>query len=211
MSGRTVIGLSGVAGAGKDLFFNLLSKKMPVRRFALADKLKYECAAWCYTHYDVDPLECSREDKDKIREFLVFHGTSKRKLSEGRHWIDKLDFDIKSFLTNVQTEDTPVITDIRYQEHEKDEVYWLKNELNGVLVHISQYSTPKHGWDCEKYDLLPINSEEKRMDPVLEKNADFLVKWEKIKDDNPLDSDYLNHEVDKFISWYNGKIKKQKK
>jgi hypothetical protein len=206
---RTVIGLSGVAGAGKDLFFNLLSKKLPVRRFALADKLKNECANWCYTHYDIDPLECSREDKDKIREFLVFHGTSKRKLSNGRHWIDKLDFDVKGFLINAQTEDTPVITDIRYQEYETDEVHWLKNELNGVLVHITQYTTPTHGWECEQYELPPVNEEEKRMNPILKENADFLVKWQKIKHDNPLDNDYLNNEVDKFVSWYNEKTKKE--
>ena len=211
MSGRIIIGLSGVAGAGKDLFFNLLSKKLSVRRFALADKLKNECAAWCYTHYDVDPLGCSREEKAKIREFLVFHGTYKRKLSNGRHWIDKLSPDIGSFLLNAQTDDVPVITDIRYQEYDKDEVYWLKNELNGVLVHISQYNVPEHGWPEEKYDLPPANSEEERMDPILEKNADFLVKWEKIKCDNPLDNDYLNSEVDKFVSWYNEKTKKENK
>ena len=49
------------------------------------------------------------------------------------------------------------------------------------------------------------------MDPILEKNADFLVKWEKIKCDNPLDNDYLNSEVDKFVSWYNEKTKKENK
>ena len=108
---------------------------------------------------------------------------------------------------NAQTEDVPVITDIRYQEYDKDEVDWLKNELNGVLVHISQYSTPEHGWECEKYDLLPINSEEKRMDPIIKRNADFLVKWRKINSDNPQDNDYLNSKVEEFVLWYNEKTK----
>jgi hypothetical protein len=206
---RTVIGLAGVAGAGKDLFFNLLSKRMPVRRFALADKLKWECANWCYEQYDIDPLACSREEKEKIREFLVFHGTFKRRLSNGRHWIDKLTPDIQGFLLNVQAEDVPVVTDIRYQEYEGDEVNWLKKELGGVLIHVSQYHTPEHGWECEKYDLQPANEEEERMDPIIKENADFLVKWRKIKCDNPLDNDYLNNEVDKFVSWYNEKVKKE--
>ena len=34
---------------------------------------------------------------------------------------------------------------------------------------------------------------------------EFLVKWEKIKCDNPLDNDYLNGKVDDFILWYNEK------
>tara|TARA_B100000959_G_C14737071_1_gene523392 strand:- start:85 stop:729 length:645 start_codon:yes stop_codon:yes gene_type:complete len=213
-----VIGLSGVAGAGKDLFFDLLSKKMPVRRFALADKLKWDCAKWCYREYDIDPLGCSREEKEQIREFLVFHGTFKRRLSKGQYWINKLGPDIKGFLLNAQTEDIPVITDIRYQEYKKDEVTWVKNELNGVLVHISQYENKevpdKAQWPKTKIGkvfLEPTNEEEKRNDPILIKNADFLVKWKKINSDNPLDNDYLNEEVDKFVSWYNEKTKKENK
>ena len=215
---RMVIGLSGVAGAGKDLFFNLLSKKMPVRRFALADKLKWETAPWCYGEYDIEPMDCTREEKEQIREFLVFHGTFKRRLSKGQYWINKLAPDIKGFLLNAQTEDVPVITDIRYQEYENDEVTWVKDELNGVLVHISQYEwrtvSDKPNWPNTKIGkvfLEPANDAEKRNDPILRENADFLVKWEKINSDNPLDNDYLNEEIDKFVSWYHDKRNKEKK
>ena len=68
---RTVIGLSGVAGVGKDLFFQLLSKKINVRRFALADALKREASIWTYKQYGIDALNCSREEKEVIRRFLV--------------------------------------------------------------------------------------------------------------------------------------------
>ena len=34
---------------------------------------------------------------------------------------------------------TLVITDVRYDEYNNDEVDWLKNELGGTLVHLSQY------------------------------------------------------------------------
>jgi|10_taG_2_1085330.scaffolds.fasta_scaffold00617_14 hypothetical protein len=209
MSLRAPIGVSGVAGAGKDLFFNILSKKMPVRRFALADKLKWECAKWCYDQYDIDPLECTREEKSRIREFLVFHGTFKRRLSKGQHWINKLDPEIKGFLLNAVTEDVPVITDIRYQEYENDEVSWVQDKLNGVLVHVSQYemkeATSKSEWPKKEMKRVfrePVNLEEARQDPILMGKADFLIKWEKIKGDNPLDSAYLNEEVDKFVNWY---------
>jgi hypothetical protein len=216
MNLRTPIGVSGVAAAGKDLFFKILSQKLPVRRFALADKLKDECAAWCYTHYDIDPLACSREDKNKIREFLVFHGTSKRKISKGRYWIDKLDPDIKSFLLNAQTDDIPVVTDIRYSEYPNDEVSWIRDELNGVVVHISQYEnkevSSKREWPKKEIKPVfrePVNFEEARQDPILRQQADFLLKWEKIKDDNPAESEYLNKKVEEFVEWYHGNKKRQ--
>ena len=201
MSLRIPIGISGVAGAGKDLFFNLLSKHLGVRRFALADQLKYDCAAWCYDQYGIDPLDCTREEKDQVRELLVFHGVFKRKLSNGRYWINKLDSQVKSFLTNAQTDDIPVITDIRYQEYEKDEVYWVKNELKGVLVHVSQYQI-KEG---KRHWRDPANPEEARQDPILKNHADFSVEWEKIKCDNPEESEYLNQRVEEFVKWYGGK------
>ena len=198
MNLRTPIGISGVAGAGKDLFFTLLSEHMPVRRFALADQLKYECNQWCYDQYDIEPIDCSREEKEQIRELLVFHGVFKRKLSNGRWWINKLDPKIKSFLINAQTEDIPVVTDIRYQEYEKDEVSWVKNELNGVLVHVSQYQNK----DGKRVWRTPINDEEARQDPILKNHADFSIEWKKIKCDNPNENEYLNQKVEEFAKWY---------
>lgn len=199
------IGISGVAGSGKDLFFNLLSKKLKVRRFALADQLKQECSQWCINQYGIDPTDCTREEKEKIREFLVFHGVFKRKMSNGRHWIERLSYSLRSFLLNAQSEDTPVVTDIRYQEYEKDEVSWLKKELNGALVHISQYQNKdgKRAWKQ------PVNDEEVRQDPILKNHADFCIEWEKIKCDNPLESEYLNGKVEGFIQWYNDKNRKK--
>ena len=200
---RRPIGISGVAGSGKDLFFTLLSKHMSVRRFALADQLKYECNQWCYNEYDIEPIDCSREEKEQIREFLVFHGVFKRKLSNGRWWINKLHTKIQSFLTNAVTDDVPVVTDIRYQEYEKDEVYWLKNELNGVLVHVSQYQNK----DGKRVWKEPVNSEEARQDPILKNHADFSIEWEKIKCDNPEENEYLNQKVKEFTDWYGSKSK----
>ena len=37
-----IVGISGLAGSGKDLFFDSLSKKINAKRFALADELKSE-------------------------------------------------------------------------------------------------------------------------------------------------------------------------
>ena len=37
-----IIGISGVAGSGNDTFFNLLSERVPCRKYSLADELKRE-------------------------------------------------------------------------------------------------------------------------------------------------------------------------
>ena len=73
-----IIGLSGVAGAGKDLFYSLLEQSLPCVKASLADSLKRETSEWCKEHYGIDPLRCTREEKDIIRPFLVFHGVNKR-------------------------------------------------------------------------------------------------------------------------------------
>ena len=196
---RTVIGLGGVAGAGKDLFFSLLSKKLPVRRFALADELKRETTRLCMEAYGVDPTNCTREDKEKIRPFLVDYGTQKRNNSNGRHWVDKLSSQIKGFLLNAVTEDIPVVTDIRYQEYDNDEVYWVKEEMGGVLVHISQFEI--HRATGEKNFLQPANSEEERMDPIVKSLADYEVTWPRVKEDIGR-SAVLNQHVNDFVEWY---------
>lgn len=196
---RTVIGLSGVAGAGKDLFFKLLSKKLNIRRFALADALKREAGMWTYKQYGIDPLNCTREEKEAIRPFLVQHGTQKRRTSKGKYWVNLLDKDIKGFLLNAVTSDVPVITDIRYQEYEGDEVDWLKNDLKGMLVHISQFTTQRSSGTKEY--LRPINEEEERMEPILKDLCDYRIAWPRVED-HLIQSPILNQHVDKFIEWY---------
>ena len=56
-----VIGLAGVAGAGKDLFFKILKESVPnVKRYALADELKEELFEWSHMNYGIDTMRCTR-------------------------------------------------------------------------------------------------------------------------------------------------------
>jgi hypothetical protein len=193
-----IIGLSGVAGAGKDLFFSLLSKKLNCQKFSLADALKEEVAPFLQDQYDINPLTCTREEKDSIRPLLVFHGSFKRNLSEGRHWINKLNKEIKNNLTD----SIVVITDIRYDDYPKDEVYWLKEELGGLLVHISMYEHIDRGFTSYNHYRKPINEEERRNDPEIEAQADYTVEWERVKGD--IDRQLEPH-INAFITWLNRK------
>jgi len=194
-----IIGLSGVAGAGKDLFFGLLSKKLNCQKIALADALKEEVAPFSQDQYGINPLTCTRKEKDLIRPLLVFHGSFKRNLSEGRHWINKLNKEIKNNLTN----SIVIITDIRYDDYPKDEVYWLKEELEGLLVHVSVYKeVPGLCGSHYKSFKQPINEEEARNDPKIKAQADYTVEWRKVKGD--IDRQLEPH-IDTFVAWLNRK------
>tara|TARA_R100000808_G_C2136039_1_gene144370 strand:+ start:213 stop:866 length:654 start_codon:yes stop_codon:yes gene_type:complete len=191
-----IIGISGVAGSGKDTFFEFLSERLPCKKFSLADELKKEVRQWTQVHYHIDSIDCPRDDKEIIRPFLVFHGTTKRHNSQGRHWIEKLN----DSLLKDDFDGFKIITDIRYDDYENDEVSWLKDELNGTLVHVSQYEYFK---DVEEGALIkkfrePVNSEEARNDPRLKQKSDFQIEWEFIKNGR---IEELSPYVDNFINW----------
>ena len=61
-----IIGIAGVAGAGKDTFYSLLSQRMFCKRASFADFLKKEVRPWCGDQYGIDPCTCSREEKEII-------------------------------------------------------------------------------------------------------------------------------------------------
>ena len=190
------IGLSGVAGAGKDLFFSLLSKKVNCVRYSIADNLKKEVTEWCRDHYGIHPLTCSRAEKDLIRPILVAHGTIKRNKSNGRHWINKLNKKIK----NNMTSSTVIITDIRYDDYPEDEVHWLMKELGGYLVHISLYDVvPRLNVDFKKF-VMPANEEEARNNPKLQNKADYIIEWPREEDKTLLET-----HVNAFLEWFKKK------
>ena len=192
---NTIIGISGVAGAGKDTFFNLLSQYAPCRKYSLADELKRELNQWCRMHYGIDSQTCTREEKEIIRPLLVFHGALKRQASEGRYWIAKLNELIKDKFNGFK-----IVTDIRYDEYEYDEVSWLKNELNGILVHVSQWSEEPDTYTdmLVKKFKVPANSEEAKNDPIIKEKSDFQIEWEFIKNGQIGE---LNSHIDGFVRW----------
>jgi hypothetical protein len=193
------IGLAGVAGSGKDLFFSMLSERMQCQRFSLADALKKEVSEFTKWSYGIDPLTCSRKDKNLIRPFLVFHGSMKRSRTNGRYWIDQMN---NKILKNKTTSKIVIITDVRYDDYPRDEAYWLKKELGGYLVHISLYDDiPRLSSSYKKYKP-PANEEERRNDPKLKAQADYLIDWGRVKG---VVKPQLIPFVDEFIEWLNRK------
>jgi len=205
-----IIGVSGVAGAGKDLFVQTCINQLKQQgktagSLAIASSLKNEVREWCLDHYGVDSLGSDREEKEKIRSFLVFHGTMKRRSSNGRHWIKLANAVVDSIRSN-NTYDYLFISDVRYNDYPNDEVHWIKEELGGTLVHVSQYEwgevLDKKNWPKTKIDkvfLPPANEEEKRNDPKVERASDYKLRWEKVENINK--DKYITSEVVKFIEW----------
>ena len=171
------IGISGVAGCGKNTLSTIIIKllqrmELPYRELSIAKNLKQEVSWVSRELYGINSSNCTREEKDTIRPLLVAHGVIKRKLSNGRHWVDLLNKELAPDKINI-------ITDIRYNKYEKDEVFWLKNEINGVLIHLSRYDETNR----ERRYYPPTNEAERENDPLVKGEADFILNWKSEKDD----------------------------
>jgi len=170
------IGISGVAGCGKNTLSSIIIKLLqrmglPYRELSIANNLKQEISWVSRELYGINSSSCTREEKDTIRPLLVAHGVIKRELSNGRHWVEMLNKELAPDKINI-------ITDIRFNKYEKDEVYWLKKEINGVLIHLSRYDEIKG----ERIFFPPANEEERKNDPLVKKESDFALNWKTEED-----------------------------
>lgn len=176
-----MIGITGVARSGKDTLYKLLEKKFLVKnikcqRFALADNLKSDLKSFLIEKFDIDLDNITPQDKELIRPVMVAYGKCKRLKTNGRYWIELLDSKLneKSYL--------PIITDIRYDEYEKDEYFWLKKEKNGLLIHVTRILNGK--------TIPPANEEEMQNDKKLYEKADYKFIW---CTESNLDALYINN------------------
>ena len=188
---KKYIGVSGVARSGKNLFCDIeikqLSQKgVKAKQYALAYYLKKDCEEFIKTKLGLDVFTEKTDDKTIFREMLVWYGGVKRKQTEGAYWTSMLQKDIEA-------DDNEVIfvSDIRYDQYPKDEVYWIKEVLGGYLVHVSKYTY--NDWD-ERVFTEPPNEHEKLNDPLVKLKSDYLLQWKQsdIKDGLIIDNAYLN-------------------
>lgn len=174
MKTLTTIGLSGLARSGKDTFCELAiehfkQKGLNAKRFALADRLKARVREDLKSLCGIDVLNCSPADKELVRDYLVAVGKIKRFQTQGRYWTQQVEEEI----IRHSDLDIAIITDIRYDFFEKDEVYWVKEKMSGKLIHISRYV-----WNMgEKVFIKPPNKDEEENDPKVKDKADDAVQW----------------------------------
>jgi hypothetical protein len=214
MESKNVIGISGVARAGKDTFAAILSTKLTqaghtVLKIALADALKAHCDGFCQEYLGVSAFTQKPEEKNLIRPLLVWYGDAQRKRSAGRYWINQVQR-----IIDATYYDYYIITDVRYAHYEKDEAYWLQEENKGLICHVSKYEVLLDGiWDDAsrcfipntqgfKKFVPPANDHEALNDPKVKQLANYIVEWPHVAltpDENLLDNPTLNCYVEEFM------------
>lgn len=205
MKNKKVIGIGGVARAGKDTFAGILTAKLQqggnsVKRVAFADPLKYQVDEFLVKNIGITSFTVSDEEKKLIRPMLVWYGDAQRKRTNGRYWIDLAKKTIEE-----SEYDYYIITDVRYNVYEKDELHFIKNEMSGILCHIRKYvklydfGSNSHVREYVK----PANDHESVNDPKIRAAADHTVEWEdagKMSELELLTNPTLNEHVDHFMN-----------
>lgn len=193
-----VIGISGNAQSGKNLFGSLLQTKLlntyhqKSELIAIATSLKEEIYDFLFQNFGFDSFSEKNEDKSQFRDLLVWYGNLKRRISEGQYWIENIE---KKVLDNQNNNIISLITDVRFAEKPKDELFWIKNVWCGKLVYIELNKKTTNG---TKFVMPPANEHEKRNNKILKKNADYILSWDFV------DGDFqkLDKHINDFIDWW---------
>lgn len=164
-----IVGVAGNAGVGKDTLARILKSKfthhgLQSEIFSLAFQLRGETDK-ILRKFNLNVWTQNREEKSVFRNFLVEYAELARRKSSGQYFWGKLD---KMFKNSYWKDlDIALISDVRFCEYEKDEVWWVKK--NGMLVLVDAYK------DCAK--ILPANKKEQHNYPKLKENCDFRLVW----------------------------------
>ena len=203
---KLVIGIGGVARSGKDTFAKLLRTELKslgysCELFALADLLKKDIDGFCWSNFGISAFTDKTEEKSVIRDLLVGFGNGKRKISNGKCFTRLVENKIEDCRADVA-----IVTDIRFDEFEEDEVFWVKEKMDGVLTHVARFDFAVVEEDeegkmkglNERTFVEPANETERINDPKIRDAADFSFNWP------TFDGDYERRclpYVEKFVQW----------
>ena len=186
-----IVGVSGVARSGKNLFCDMVIDELAKqgyigKQFALADALKRDCEGFLRDKCDLDVYSDDTQLKSLFREYLVWYGDLRRKQTNGRHWIETMDSEIAD-----SDCDVALVSDVRYAHYQNDELGWVIYEHEGLLVHLRRYekssSAVIEADGTVKFDYVkPPNEHERINDPKLREAAHYQLDWPTV--DNPLDN-----------------------
>ena len=183
----SVIGIAGVAGSGKDTFGKIIGNVFEnsggkVNYLSFATKLKAEVSEISKKLYDIDPTNCTREEKNLIRPLLLAHGAIMREKTQGQYWINS----IKNLIIE---NNINIITDVRFCEYECDEVDWIQSN-GGIVVHITRFFEE----NGQRIYIMPDNEYEKRNDKTLKNKANYSFSW-------PTNISKQKKYSEKFFKW----------
>tara|TARA_Y100000593_G_scaffold41401_1_gene79441 strand:+ start:115 stop:720 length:606 start_codon:yes stop_codon:yes gene_type:complete len=182
-----LIGIAGVAGSGKDTFGRIIGDVFEnsggkVNYLSFATKLKAEVSEISKKLYDIDPTNCTRDEKNLIRPLLLAHGAIMRKKTQGQYWIEG----VKNLIIE---NNINIITDVRFCEYECDEVDWIQSN-GGIVVHITRFFEE----NGQRIYILPDNEYERRNDKILKSKANYSFSW-------PTNISKQKKYSEKFFKW----------
>lgn len=164
-----MIGISGLARSGKDtLAKNLadiikLNLGLEVKILSFADRIKDQMKDVISKNYNIDPYTENTKEKEIIRDILVSHGETMKKIYGPTIWADLIIEDIKKSKNKF----FPIISDVRF-DFEAEKV----KENDGLVIHISKMGNK------------PPNEIEAKNDPLVQKVADICHCWPEYEPDN---------------------------
>jgi uridine kinase len=186
-----IIGIAGAARAGKDTLCRALIRELirdgfiGIRKSIAGDTVKSDLKDILKNKFNLDSFTEITEEKEFMRPFLVEYGKMQRAKTQGRYFIEQ--FELEKDVINI-------LPDIRYVEYKKDEVFWLKKEMNGILIFV------------ERDGIYDANDTEKINNKIIKNIADFNLKWsdlnENSQDGRIIIDSYARKILDKISTTY---------
>ena len=168
-----IIGIAGASRSGKDTLcrslIRILNEKYNVeaeRRSIAGDLIKKNLRSIIMNSVGIDSFTENTEEKELIRPLLVEYGKLMRNNTKGRYFVENFE---------VVKEKTLIIPDIRYAEYLKDEIHWIRNEVNGYLIFL------------ERENIKDANETEKINNKKLKILSNCCIRWGKLDENNESD------------------------
>jgi ABC-type dipeptide/oligopeptide/nickel transport system ATPase component len=168
-----IIGIAGASRSGKDTLcrslIRILNEKYNIeaeRRSIAGDLIKKNLRSIIMNSVGIDSFTENTEEKELIRPLLVEYGKLMRNNTKGRYFVENFE---------IVKEKTLIIPDIRYAEYLKDEIHWIRNEVNGYLIFL------------ERENIKDANETEKINNKKLKILSNCCIRWGKLDENDKSD------------------------
>jgi hypothetical protein len=165
-----MIGISGAARSGKDTLCRSLIRefqkinKQAVRKSLAGDIIKNDLNVLTQSKLSLNCFTENTKEKELLRPLMVEYGKLMRNISQGRYFTS--NFSLEPNIINI-------IPDIRYAEYENDEIYWLKDEMNGFLIFL------------EREGIDSANETEEENNKKIKIKSHLYLKWNSLDENDP--------------------------
>ena len=181
------IGIAGAARAGKDTLCRALVRQLKehkidaVRKSIAGDAVKTDLKKLLMEKFSLDSFTENSELKEFMRPLLVEYGKMQRNKTKGRYFVD-------GFIPEPNV--VNILPDIRYVEYPEDEVYWLKNEVKGLLIFI------------KRKGIQDANDTEKVNNKIISNMADYILEWGSLNENDPKDLFHIDNFAKLIVDQY---------